>query len=204
MAQPNKLDVLGLLQEHGAIVSGHFKLSSGLHSGTYVQTALVLQYPHLAQRIARSVASKFPQGAEVVISPALGAVVIGQEVARAKKARAIFMERIGGAMTLRRDFRLDRGERALVVEDVLTTGRSTGEVVNLARMYGAHVLGVAAIVDRSIGDLSLSVPCRSLISYPLQVYPPDQCPLCERKLPLQIPGTGAQSSGEQSSGEQYL
>ena len=98
MTRLSKLDVIGLLQEHGAIVNGHFQLPSGLHSQTYVQTALVLQYPHLAQKVAKAMAGKFPQGVDVVMSPAMGAVVIGQEVARVKKARAIFTERVGGAI----------------------------------------------------------------------------------------------------------
>lgn len=184
MTALKKMDVLGLLQEHGAVVSGHFQLSSGLHSPVYVQTALVLQYPHVAHKIAKAIVSKFPQNIDVVISPGMAAVVLGQEVARIKKCRAIFTERVNETMGFRRDFKLERGERALVVEDVLTTGRLTGEIVGLALAYGAKVLGVAAIVDRSIAGLSLSVPARSLISYPLQVSPPDSCPQCAAKVPL--------------------
>lgn len=184
MTKLGKLDVIGLLQEHGAILSGHFQLPSGLHSPTYVQTALVLQYPHLAQRIAKALASKFPQEVDVVISPAMGAVIIGQEVARAKKTRAIFTENTSGVMALKRDFKLESGEKALVVEDVLNTGKSTGQVVGLAQAYGAKVLGVAAIVDRSTSSLPLQVPIRALVSYPMQVYPPNHCPLCEQQLPL--------------------
>ncbi len=189
MTRLSKLDIIGLLQEHGAIVNGHFQLPSGLHSQTYVQTALVLQYPNLAQKIAKAMMAKFPQETDCVMSPAMGAVVIGQEVARAKRARAIFTERVGGAMALRRDFKLERGERVLVVEDVLTTGRSTGEVVSLAQAYGAKVVGVAAIVDRSTASLPLSVPVRALISYPLQVFPPSNCPLCAQQVPVTVPGS---------------
>lgn len=184
MTALKKMDVLGLLQEHGAVVSGHFQLSSGLHSPVYVQTALVLQYPHVANKIAKAIVSKFPQNIDVVISPGMAAVVLGQEVARIKKCRAIFTERVNETMGFRRDFKLERGERALVVEDVLTTGRLTGEIVGLALAYGAKVLGVAAIVDRSTLGLSLSVPARALISYPLQVSPPDSCPQCAAKVPL--------------------
>jgi orotate phosphoribosyltransferase len=188
MSGLSKLDIVGLLQEHGAIVNGHFQLPNGLHSQTYVQTALVLQYPHLAQKVAKALASKFPQDIDVIMSPAMGAVVIGQEVARVKKARAIFTERVGGTMALRRDFRLERGERILVVEDVLTTGRSTSEVVHLAHAYGGKVIGVAAIVDRSTEQLPLNVPARALISYPLQVFPPNSCPLCAHQVPVSYPG----------------
>ncbi|MFA6003951.1 MAG: orotate phosphoribosyltransferase [Elusimicrobiota bacterium] len=180
----NKMDLLGLLQEHGAVVHGHFQLASGLHSPVYVQPAMVLQYPHVAQRIAKALVAKCPQAIDVVIAPNMGSVVLGQEVARAKKCRAIFTERINGMMALRRDFRIDRGERALVVQDVLTTGRLTAEIVLLAQAYGAKVVGVGGIVDRSVTGLSLCVPVRTLISYPLQVYSPDSCPQCAEGVPL--------------------
>lgn len=182
----NKMDVLGLLQEHGAVVSGHFQLASGLHSPVYVQTALVLQYPHVANKIARAICVKFPQAVDVVISPGMVSGVLAQEVARIKKCRAIFTERNNGMMALRRDFRLERGEKALVVEDVLTTGRLTAEIVALAQAYGIRVLGVGAIVDRSTSNsgLCLPVPVRTLISYPLQVTPPESCPQCATGLPL--------------------
>ncbi|MBI4369530.1 MAG: orotate phosphoribosyltransferase [Elusimicrobia bacterium] len=184
-----KLDIFGLLGEHGAVLSGHFRLSSGLHSSSYVQTALILQYPHIASRIAKALSLKFPQHIDCVCSPAMGAVVIGQEVARAKKCRAIFTEKVGGANILRRDFHIEKGEKILVVEDVLTTGRSTSEVVNLGRNYGAKVLGVGAIVDRTISPPALDVPFRSLISYPLEVFPPENCDLCKRGMPLTSPGS---------------
>lgn len=196
-----KMDVLGLLQEHGAVVSGHFQLASGLHSPVYVQTALVLQYPHVAQRIAKAIVVKFPQVVDVVISPGMAAVVLGQEVARIKKCRSIFAERKNGMMGFRRDFKLERGEKALIVEDVLTTGRLTGEIIALTYAYGAKVLGVGAIVDRSITGLSLPVPVRTLISYPLQLTPPENCPQCAGEIPLtdaskhQETGLGA-SEGE--------
>ena len=184
MTRLNKMDVLGLLQEHGAVVSGHFRLPSGLHSPVYLQTALVLQYPHVAQKVAKAVAAKFASAVDVVISTGMGSVVLGQEIARAKKCRAIFTERINGAMAFRRDFRLERGERALVIVDVLTTGRSNAEVVALAQAYGARVAGVGAMVDRSQAPLCLGVPVRSLIGYPLQAAPPDSCPQCAAGVPL--------------------
>ncbi len=186
----NKQDVMGILQEHGAIVSGHFRLPSGLHSSTYVQTAVVLQYPHLAQKLAKAVSAKFPGEADVVLAPAVGGVVLGQEVARLRRCRSIFAERVGTAMLLKRDFKLKAGERVLVVEDVLTTGRSTSEVVALAQAYGAKVAGVAAIVDRSTGGLPLSLPVRALIAYPARVTAPDNCDLCARQVPLSLPGGG--------------
>ena len=180
----NKMDVLGLLQEHGAVASGHFRLASGLHTPVYLQTALVLQYPHVAQKIAKALSAKFTSPVDVVISTGMGSVVLGQEVARAKKCRAIFTERTNGAMSFRRDFRLERGERALIVVDVLTTGRSNAEVVVLAQAYGARVVGVGAMVDRSAAPVCLNVPSRSLVSYPLQAAPPDSCPQCQAGVPL--------------------
>ena len=180
----NKMDVLGLLQEHGAVASGHFRLASGLHTPVYLQTALVLQYPHVAQKIAKALAAKFTSPFDVVISTGMSSVVLGQEVARVKKCRAIFTERVNGAMSFRRDFKLDRGEKALVVVDVLTTGRSNSEVIALAQAYGARIVGVGAMVDRSSAPLCLSVPARSLIAYPLEAAPPDSCPQCDAGVPL--------------------
>lgn len=186
----NKMDVLGLLQEHGALTVGHFQLASGLHSPVFIQTALVLQYPHVAQKLAKGLAAKFSAKADsarhtdVVISPGVSSVVLGQEVARVLKCRAIFTERNNGMMGFRRDFKLLRGERALVIEDVITTGRLTAEIVGLAQAYGARIAGVGAIVDRSTQGLSLQVPVRTLISYPLQVWAPTQCPQCASNVPL--------------------
>ena len=178
MTVMRKMDVLGLLQEHGAVVYGHFQLASGLHSPVYIQTALVLQYPHVAHKIARALMDKFTQRPDVVISPGMSSVVLGQEVARVYKCRAIFTERKINMMALRRDFKLDRGEKALVIEDVLTTGRLTAEIIALAQAYGAKVLGVGAIVDRSTNPICLSVPVRTLISFPLEVCAPKSCSQC--------------------------
>ena len=189
MSKLGKFDVVGLLQEHGAILNGHFQLPSGFHTQTYIQTSLVMQYPNLAQKVAKEMALKFPQEINVVISPSVGSMVIGQEVARVKKARSIFTERINGVMVLKRDFKITEGERVLVVDDVLNTGRMCSEAINLARGYGAKVIGVVAIVDRSTADLTLNVPVRGLISYPLQLFTPDNCPLCRQKMPLTIPGS---------------
>lgn len=189
MSKLGKFDVVGLLQEHGAILNGHFQLPSGFHTQTYIQTSLVMQYPNLAQKVAKEMASKFAVEINVVISPSVGSMSIGQEIARVKKARSIFTERINGVMVLKRDFKIAEGERALIVDDVLNTGRLCSEAINLARGYGAKVIGVVAIVDRSTADLTLNVPVRGLISYPLQLFTPDNCPLCKQKMPLTIPGS---------------
>ena len=189
MSKLGKFDVVGLLQEHGAILNGHFQLPSGFHTQTYIQTSLVMQYPNLAQKVAKEMASKFAVEINVVISPSVGSMSIGQEIARVKKARSIFTERINGVMVLKRDFKIAEGERALIVDDVLNTGRLCSEAINLARGYGAKVIGVVAIVDRSTADLTLNVPVRGLISYPLQLFTPDNCPRCKQKMPLTIPGS---------------
>lgn len=187
MSRDNKLDVVGIFQEHGAIREGHFKLPSGLHSSIYVETAVVLQYPNLAYKIAQALSKKFPAQADVVVSSAMGAIVIGQEVARQRKCRSIFFERAGGAMGLHRHFRLKRGERVLVVEDILTTGRSTSEVVALSHIYGAKIVGVAAIVDRSNEKLPLKVPVRALLTIPARAVAPENCDQCARKVPVTLP-----------------
>lgn len=180
----NKLDVLGLLQEHGAIEEGHFRLPSGLHSPIFIQTASVMQYPYIAQRIARAMSARFPSPIDVVLAPAVGGVVAGQEIARLRRCRSIFAERVGGEMLLRREFKIVPGERVLVVEDVLATGHLAGAVVELVRAYGGKVVGIAAILDRSTAALPLGVPVRALVTYPVQVMPPDTCELCARRVPF--------------------
>lgn len=194
MRATEKFQVISVLQEHGAIVHGHFCLPSGLHSPTYVEAAVVLQYPHLAQKLAKALAAKFPQPVDVVVSPAMGGIVLGQEVARVKRCRAIFTERVGASLGFRREFKLTRGERVLIVEDVVTTGHSTGQVVGLAGVYGARVIGIAAILDRSTGALPLRVPVRALAGYPLDVSPADSCPQCASGVPLSKPSKGGEES----------
>ena len=180
-----------MFRRAGALLEGHFRLSSGLHSGGYLQSALVLQHPAdaaaLGSALATLVADLRPA---VVLSPALGGLIIGHEVARALNVRAIFAERSGGTdLTLRRGFHLDRGERVLVVEDVLTTGASTRETMDVARAAGAEPVGAAAIVDRSGGAIAFGVPCRAVIQLALPAYDPNQCPLCAQGLPVIKPGS---------------
>jgi len=189
MSHMDKLDIVGLLQEHGAILNGHFQLPSGFHSQSYVQPSLVMQYPHIANRIAKAMAAKFYQDVDVVMAPSVGSMVIGQEVARVKKARSIFAEKVGGIMMLKRSFNLREGEKVLVIDDVITTGNMIASAVSMVQRFGARVVGVVAVVDRSTGALPVHVPVRALVSYPLQVYPPDKCPLCSQGIPLTIPGS---------------
>jgi len=189
MSKFNNLDVIGLLQEHGALLDGHFKLPSGFHSQSYVQTSLVMQYPHIAQRVAKAMLAKFPQDVDVILAPTPKTAVIGQEIARIKKARSIFAEKSNGVLVLKSNFKIAPGEKVLVVDDVITTGNLSAGAVSLAQIYGARVVGVAALVDRSTGALALTVPMRALLSYPLQVYPPESCPLCREGIPLTAPGS---------------
>jgi orotate phosphoribosyltransferase len=183
-------EVLDLFRRSGALLEGHFRLTSGLHSPGYLQCALVLSYPDSAQRLGSALADRV-RGvrATVVLSPALGGVIIGHEVARALGVRALFAERQDGVLTLRRGFTLSERDRVLVVEDVLTTGGSTKETMDVARAAGAQVVGAASIVNRSGGTLKFDVPLESLLDYSLPTYEPEKCPLCAQGLPVVKPGS---------------
>jgi orotate phosphoribosyltransferase len=183
-------DVLSLFRSSGALLEGHFKLSSGLHSPGYLQCALVLQSPANAEMLGRALAEHAADWrATVVLSPALGGLIIGHEVARALGVRAIFAERQDGMLMLRRGFSLATNDRVLVVEDVVTTGGSTRETMAAARALGASVVGACAIVDRSGGEQHLDVPFASLVSLALPTYAPEQCPLCRDGVPVVKPGS---------------
>ncbi len=172
-------EVLALYEKTGALMRGHFRLSSGLHSAVYLQSALVLQYPEHATALGADLAAAFgPVDVATVLAPAIGGIIVAHEVARALGARALFAEREGGIMTLRRGFSLGPGERCLVVEDVITTGGSTLEVVECARKAGAVVVGVGALIDRSSGTTRLPMPPASLARVDAVNYRPEECPLC--------------------------
>ena len=188
----NSDDVLDLFKNVGALLEGHFRLTSGLHSSGYLQCALMLQYPRAAEACGLAIAGRVRDiGAQTIVSPALGGIVIGQEVARALGIRAIFAERQDGALTLRRGFTLSHGEKVLVVEDVVTTGGSTRETMDVARGAGAEVLGAAAIIDRSPRNQGLDVPFHALATISLPTYEPDACPMCAAGLPIVKPGSRA-------------
>jgi orotate phosphoribosyltransferase len=183
-------EILDLFRRSGALLEGHFRLSSGLHSPGYLQSALVLQHPNHAEALGRAVAALTRQlNASVVLSPALGGVVIGHEVGRALGIRAIFAERQEGTLLLRRGFALAASDRVLVIEDVLTTGGSTRETIQVAAATGAAVVGAASIVDRSGGAARLDVPFFSLLAIPLPTYEASVCPLCAQKVALVKPGS---------------
>jgi orotate phosphoribosyltransferase len=183
-------DLLTLFRRSGALHDGHFRLSSGLHSPGYLQCALVLQHPRDAEALGAALGNAVRSlGAVTVLSPALGGIVIGQEVARALGVRAIFAERQDGTLTLRRGFTLEAGEKVLVVEDVVTTGGSTRETMDVARAAGAVVVGACAVVDRSGGKQGLDVPFHALLPMGVPTYQPDDCPLCKQGLPIVKPGS---------------
>ena len=183
-------DVLSLFRASGALLEGHFKLSSGLHSGGYLQCALVLQHPRHAETLGRALADQLrPFGATVVLSPALGGLIIGHEVGRALGVRAIFAERHDGTLTLRRGFSLSPDDRVVVVEDVVTTGGSTKETMAVAEAAGATVVGAGAVIDRSGGTSSLGAPFSPLVTLSLPTYQPDVCPLCKAGVEITKPGS---------------
>jgi orotate phosphoribosyltransferase len=176
-------DLLTLFRERGALLEGHFLLSSGLHSPRYLQSARLLMDPPLATRLGAELAALVEpdlggRAVTAAVSPALGGLIIGQEVARGLGALALFTEREGGRMTLRRGFQLAGGDSVVVVEDVVTTGGSTREVIDAVRARGAEVLAAAALVDRSGGQAALPVPLRSLLQLEVPTWAAESCPLC--------------------------
>jgi orotate phosphoribosyltransferase len=184
--------VLDLFRRSGALLEGHFRLTSGLHSPGYLQCALVLQHPQHAEALGRALAARVTAGgATAVLSPALGGLIIGHEVARALSVRAIFAERQDGTLTLRRGFSLTPEDRVVVIEDVVTTGGSTRETMDVARAAGASLIAAGAIVNRSGSDLELGVPFHALVALALPTYPPDACPLCAGGVRIAKPGSRA-------------
>jgi orotate phosphoribosyltransferase len=183
-------DVLNQFRRLGALLDGHFKLSSGLHSPAYLQCALVLQHPAEAEALGRALAAMMPGvGATVVLSPALGGLIIGHEVARALGVRAIFAERVEGKLTLRRGFDLSPTDRVVVVEDVVTTGGSTRETMDVARAAGATVVAAASVINRSGHAAPVDVPFSSLAAITPPTYQPETCPLCAQGHPVTKPGS---------------
>ena len=184
--------VLDLFRQSGALLEGHFRLTSGLHSERYLQSALVLQHPNLAARLGDALGERTRHlQPTVVLSPALGGIVIGQEVGRALAVRAIFAERQDGRLTLRRGFTVSPADRVLVVEDVVTTGGSTRETIDVAREAGAQVVGAASIIDRGSDPARLDLPLYSLVHMEVPTYQPEACPLCAKGLPVVKPGSRA-------------
>jgi orotate phosphoribosyltransferase len=182
--------ILQLFRQSGALLEGHFRLTSGLHSPGYLQSALVLQHPRDASALGEALGTLLGGlDPTAVLSPALGGIVIGHEVARALGVRAIFAERQDGRLALRRGFTLGPKDRVIVVEDVVTTGGSTRETIEVARAAGATIVGAAAIIDRSGEVVDLGVPFHALLRMRLPTYDPAICPLCAQGLPVVKPGS---------------
>jgi len=191
--QPDR--VLDLFTQTGAYLRGHFRLTSGLHSSGYLQSALVLQHPQHAERLGKSLATALlglvsGEAPDLVISPALGGLIIGHEIARALGVRFLFTERDADRrMSLRRGFTLTPGERVFVVEDVITTGGSTKEVIEIVRATGALPVAAGSIIDRSGGAADLGIPRAALETLTVPVFEPAQCPLCLKGEPVTKPGS---------------
>ncbi|GAB3675649.1 orotate phosphoribosyltransferase [Hymenobacter agri] len=182
-----------LLRQEEALLSGHFRLSSGLHSDTYVQCARFLRRPDLASPAAAALAVQLEKAGlkpDVVVGPAMGGVVIGYELARQLRVPGIFTERdADGQMTLRRGFTIEPGEKVVIAEDVVTTGKSTLEVAKVLREMGAEVLAVASLIDRTGGNGGLEFPHFALLQVQAATYAPESCPLCAAGLPVVKPGS---------------
>jgi len=183
-------DVLNIFRETRALLEGHFQLTSGLHSPQYFQCAKVLQYPQYLVGFSEAIADNFSKSEiDVVISPAIGGIVVGTEVGRILNVRTIFAERKEGKMELRRGFEIQHNERVLVVEDVITTGSSTNEVIQIINNAGGKLAGTACIVDRSNGKVKFNAKHFSILTMEVVSYEPADCPLCKAGIKLDKPGS---------------
>ncbi len=179
-----------MFRSTGALLEGHFRLTSGLHSTTYFQCARVLQHPEYLVKICGSIVSAFEDVAiETVISPAVGGIVVGTETGRQLGVKTIFTERKDGKMVFRRGFSVSPNEKILVVEDVITTGGSVAEVIEVVSAAGANVVGVGSVVDRSNGTVKLADQQFSLLTLEVKNYDPETCPLCREGVPIDMPGS---------------
>ena len=186
------MDLLQLFREKGAYLEGHFLLSSGLHPPNYMQCAKILQYPDIAAELGKGIAGslrKDVREVDLVLSPALGGIIIGHEVACALNVRFLFCEREEKEFKLRRGFEIQPGEKVVVIEDVVTTGRSTKETIAVGEREGAQIVSVGCIVDRSVAPIDFPAPLHSLLNLPLATYQAGSCPLCSQTIPLVKPGS---------------
>ena len=184
----NEQKVLDILDQAGARMEGHFRLSSGRHGAVYIQCGRVFQHAKHAEILCKALAERF-SGIDAVIGPALGAVIMSYEVSRHLGCRNIFAEREGGEMTLRRGFSINPGERLLVVEDAITTGKSALEVISLCKGLGAEIAGVGGLVDRTSGENPFGVPFEALVKLNIPTWTEDECPLCKEGIPCVKPGS---------------
>jgi orotate phosphoribosyltransferase len=188
----NPNEVGELFERYGVLHKGHFKLSSGRHSDTYLQCARILEHPRVAASLGEAIAKRYPEGADAVVSPALGGILIGNAVAYAIGCRFCFTERVDGTMTLRRGQSVSAGERIMVVEDVITTGGSAAEVIGLCERSGASIVGVGTLVDRS--ETPPAFHLEALLRVEAMSWDPADCPLCARGEPLHTPGSRTMSN----------
>ncbi|PKM81698.1 MAG: orotate phosphoribosyltransferase [Firmicutes bacterium HGW-Firmicutes-14] len=183
-------EAVEIFTKSGALLTGHFRLTSGRHSGQYMQCAQVLQYPESAAKLCEHLAGKFAgTDIDTVIGPALGGIIVSYEVGRALGVRTLFTEREQGVMSLRRGFVIDPGEKILVVEDVVTTGGSVKEVIDVVREKGGEVIGVGVLVDRSNGKADFGVRTESVLKLEIESFDPEECPLCKQGIPVVKPGS---------------
>ena len=187
----NENDVLKIFKKEKAYLTGHFLLSSGLHSPNYMQCALVLQKPWVAQKLCQALAKKLKDyEIDAVIGPALGGMLVSYEMGRVLKVRSLFAERVEGSFALRRGFYIKKNEKLLLVEDVVTTGKSIYEVIDLVQGLGAKIQAVASLVDRSSGGAIFAQDFKPLLKIQIKTYRPSECPLCQqKKIPLTKPGS---------------
>lgn len=186
-----KAEIMHVLKTTGALLEGHFQLSSGRHSQAYVQCAQILQYPWHLNQLCQALAEDFSdREIDLVVAPAMGGVLISYGVGSALGKRALFTERENGQMTLRRNFQIRPGEKVLIVEDVVTTGKSVREVINVVQKAKGEICGIGAIIDRSAGQGDFSgIELRSLLKLDLETYLPEECPLCQKGIAVVKPGT---------------
>ena len=183
-------ETLNILKKINALLDGHFVLSSGLHSQNYFQMALVFQYPEYGNIIGKKIADKFrDEKIDIVIGPALGGIIIAYEVAKHLNAKTMFSERHDNVMTIRRGFNINKGDRVLIVEDVITTAKSMKEVIPLVEEAGGIIAGGACIVNRSESDPGLNFPVKSILEIKVKNYKPEECPLCKEGIPAVKPGS---------------
>lgn len=183
--------MIELMLETKSLLNGHFELSSGLHSKQYFQCAKLLQYPEYAQRAGELIAQNFNSDKiDIVLGPAMGGLIIGYETARALGKPFIFTERKGGLMSLRRGFEINQGARVLVVEDVITTAKSTNETIEVIKSFGGEIAGIGCIIDRSKGSSGLDI--KSLVQSEPEIFPPEDCPMCRDGIPKEKPGSRTQ------------
>lgn len=186
----NSEEILGIYKKHHALLEGHFLLSSGLHSNRFLQSALVMQYPVIAEQVVKELANKmYDVHFTTVVSPAIGGIRFGYEFARQLKKRSLFTERVDGQMTLRRGFVLEKGEKVVIAEDVVTTGKSTRECMDAVIAAGGDVVAVTCLVDRSNGKATFDYPFYPLVTLDVQTFDPAECPLCKQGTPAVKPGS---------------